>query len=144
MDRIISDRLAKAKDKFKQELETEKSEAARLAKLSAEERTKEQFKKDQERFESDKAAFEKERMELETTKLLASEKLPVEFAKFLMSDTAEKTTAYVTEFKKAFGAAIEVAVTDRLKGGAPKNGEKPQNVPVDFRDAIKGALYSAK
>jgi len=125
-DRRVTKALETAKGKweseYQQKLEQEKSEAARLARLSAEERAKEEFKKEQEKFKLEKGSFERERMELETTKLLAAEKLPVKFAKVLMADTAENTKANVEAFKTAFSAAIEAAVTDRLKGSPPKAG----------------------
>ncbi len=140
VDRIVGERLTREKAKFKEELEAEKSEAARLAKLSAEERAKEEFKKEQQKFSREKASFEKERMELETTKLLAAEKLPVGFAKFLMAETAEETKASLETFKEAFNEAVEAVVTDRLKGTPPKDGQGSQGGKT-ARDEMKSTLF---
>lgn len=146
-DRRVAKALETTKTKLeaemKEKLEAEKTEAARLAKMNADERAREELKKEQEKFNSQKTSFERERMELETTKMLASEKLPVEFAKMLMADTAENTKANVEAFKKAFGESIEAAVTERLKGNPPKAGDGAAG-DASPKDAIKAALYGTK
>ena len=118
IDRIVAKRLSTEKSKWAQDLEREKSEAARLAKLSAEERAKEEFKRDKEAFENERRQHNEERMEFEATRILASEKLPVEFAKLLRAETADETKENIDVFKKGFQAAVEAAVRERLRGNA--------------------------
>lgn len=144
LDRIISDRLTKAEQKFKEKLEAEKAEAEKLAKMNADERAKAEFEKQQKKFNDDKQAFERERMELETTKMLAAEKLPVEFAKMLMGDTAEATKTNVEAFKTQFSEAIEAAVTERLRGNPPRGGGGSSGDGTTVRDEIKNALFGKK
>lgn len=95
-----------------------KAEAERVAKLTAEERAAEEKKK----FDADRAAFEHERLENEATKQLAQMGLPVEFASQLIGKDATATLANVQTFGKAFTAAVEKGVNDRIKGTAPKAG----------------------
>ena len=58
--------------------------------------------------------------DLTTSKVLASNNLPVEFADFLIADTEEATTQRVDLFKNAFNEALEKALTERLRGNTPK------------------------
>lgn len=95
-----------------------KAEAERVAKLSVEERAAEEKKK----FEAERTAFEHERLENEATKQLAQMGLPVEFAPQLIGKDATATLANVQTFGKAFTAAVEKGVNDRIKGTAPKAG----------------------
>lgn len=95
-----------------------KAEAERLAKLTAEERQTEE----RNQFNAERAKFEAERLENEATKQLAALGLPVEFAKQLVGKDATATLANVQQFSTAFSAAVEKAVTDRIKGDPPKTG----------------------
>lgn len=94
------------------------AEAARVAKLTAEERQTEELNK----FNAERAKFERERLENEATKQLAALKLPVEFAGQLVGADATTTLANVQAFGTAFSAAVEKAVTERIKGDPPKTG----------------------
>ena len=137
LDRIISDRLKKAEAKWRKAAEVQTSEAARLATLSAEERKAEEFRLQQEKFAAEKAAFEAQRMEMEATKLLAADKLPVEFAGMLKAATAEDTQANIKTFAEAFRAAVAAAVNDRLKAPTPKAGSGKSG------DAYTASLWAA-
>lgn len=137
LDRIISDRLKKAEAKWRKAAEVQTSEAARLATLSAEERKAEEFRIQQEKFAAEKAAFEAQRMEMEATKLLAADKLPVEFAGMLKATTAEDTQANIKTFAEAFRAAVAAAVNDRLKAPTPKAGSGKSG------DAYTASLWAA-
>ena len=58
--------------------------------------------------------------DLTTSKVLASNNLPVEFADFLIAENDEATTQRVDLFKNAFNEALEKALTERLRGNTPK------------------------
>ena len=112
--------LATEKAKWKQESEAEKSEAERLAKLSAEEKTAEKEKK----------LAEKE-IELNYKELVGNAKdvlsdkgLPASFANWIVSkdDTAEKVTEKIEDFSKKFNSELEKMVVKRLAGDVPKAG----------------------
>lgn len=95
-----------------------KTEAERLATLSADERKAEEAKA----FEQEKAQFQRERLVSETVKQLASKGLPIDFAEHLTGKDATETLSNIATFEKTFNAAIEKGVNDRLKGAAPKAG----------------------
>ena len=67
-----------------------------------------------------KMQFEYEQRVNSTSKVLASNNLPIEFADFLIGDSDEATTQRVDLFKNAFNEALEKAVNERLRGRTPK------------------------
>lgn len=132
-DRRVSEALKKFEAKKDKELaakvEQAKLEAEELAKLSAEERAKVErekeaikFQEDQKAFESERQAFQREKLLLETEKQLSAEKLPPEFASFVLGEDAEKTHENIKVFSEQFQQAVQVQVNDVLKGKAPLVG----------------------
>lgn len=95
-----------------------KTEADRLAKLSATEREAEEKKA----FQTEREQFNREKLETETAKQLALKGLPTDFAKQLTGKDATETLANIAAFEKQYNAALEKGVNDRLKGSSPKAG----------------------
>lgn len=131
-DRRVTEALKKAQGKweadYKQKLETEKDEAARLAKMSAEERAKEEFKKEQEKFNTERAEFNKKALRMEVVEQLSQEGLDTSFATFLVGENAETSKENITAFKEAFNSAVEKAVKERLPGTPPPAGGSKENL----------------
>ena len=125
-DKRVNQALENAKAKWEKEytekLQAEKDEAARLAKLSADERAKAEFNKEKEQFNTEREAYKKEKLEYECAKQLASRGLDVTFASFLTGADAETTKTNIDSFNEAFKKAVEASVTDRLKGSPPSTG----------------------
>lgn len=125
-DRKTTKALQTAKEKWEEEykakLETEKSEAEKLASMSAEERAKAEFESQRAEWEKEKAEFEKGKLKLEATKELSSEGLPVEFVDYVLADTAEQTQANIKMFKETWSKALDQMVSERLKGKTPSVG----------------------
>ena len=94
-DKRVTQAMKTAEQKWQREyekkLEDEKSEAEKLAKMSADERAKAEFEKEKTKFEQDRAQFNRDRLELETVKELGKQGLDVEFSSFLMGENAEST-----------------------------------------------------
>ncbi|SFE38330.1 DUF4355 domain-containing protein [Peptostreptococcus sp. D1] len=122
---------AKWEKEYQEKLEKEKSEAEKLAKMTADERAKAQFEKEKEKFESERAKFQRDQLELETVKELGKQGLDVEFSSFLMGENAESTNENIKLFKEKFDSAVEKAVTERLKGKTPKTTDKNTTISVD-------------
>lgn len=122
-DRRVTEALKTAQSKwvadYEKKLKSEKDEAARLAKMSAEERAQAEFEKERKEFERERESHNKERLEFECTKQLAAESLPVEFASMLTGADADATKKNIKTFKDAFAKAVEVSVKERLKGKTP-------------------------
>lgn len=118
-DRRVTQARAKFEEDYQAKLEAEKNQAAELAKLSEEERFKEELKLEREKFEAERNEFKKVQLEAETIKQLSSHKLPTEFATYLLADDAETIKTNIEQFNQQWINAIEQAVNERLKGSTP-------------------------
>ena len=114
LDKILNKKFAQ----WQKKTEEAKIEAERKAKLTEAEKLAEERKE----FESMKRQFKYEQRVNSTSKVLASNNLPIEFSDFLVADTEEATTQRVDLFKNAFNEAVEKLVTERLRGNTPKVG----------------------
>lgn len=118
-DKRVSSALAKAKQKWQEELEVQKAESEKLATMTQEERIQSEIAKEKEALEAERTTFLREKMEMQTIKELANEKLPTNFASFVVADTAEQVAENIKVFKEAWSQAINEAVSARLVGKAP-------------------------
>lgn len=140
VEKLSDDDLAKIKEKFgfkddddvdsivkskksrwEKETEEAKNEAARLAKLSEEERQKALIQKEKDDFEKEKADFRKEQLTVEKGKQLVAEGMPADFAHRIAGDTAEDILKDVKAFRVEWDKAVEAKVNERL---ASKKGTK--------------------
>ena len=112
LDKILNKKFAQ----WQKKTEEAKAEAERKAKLTEAEKLAEERKE----FEAVKKQFEYEQRVNSTSKVLASNNLPIEFADFLIAENDEATTQRVDLFKNAFNEALEKALVERLKGNTPK------------------------
>ena len=112
LDKILNKKFAQ----WQKKTEEAKAEAERKAKLTEAEKLAEERKE----FEAMKKQFEYEQRVNSTSKVLASNNLPIEFADFLIAESDEATTQRVDLFKNAFNVALEKAVNERLRGKTPK------------------------
>ena len=119
LDKILNKKFAQ----WQKKTEEAKLEAERRAKLTEAEKLAEERKE----FEAMKKQFIYEKRVNETSKVLASNNLPIEFADFLISDSDEATTQRVDLFKNAFNEAVEKLVNERLKGNTPKSSTSKGN-----------------
>ena len=102
------------KTKWQKELEQEKNEAARLAKLSEEERQQALIQKEKEEFEKEKAAFRQEQLLVEKGKQLQEIGIPSILASRIHGNTAEEAIEDVKSFKAEWDKALKVAVDKAL------------------------------
>ena len=112
LDKILNKKFAQ----WQKKTEEAKAEAERKAKLTEAEKLAEERKE----FEAMKKQFEYEQRVNSTSKVLASNNLPIEFADFLVGENEEVTSQRVDLFKDAFNNALEKAITERLRGATPK------------------------
>ena len=112
LDKILNKKFAQ----WQKKTEEAKAEAERKAKLTEAEKLAEERKE----FERMKMQFEYEQRVNSTSKVLASNNLPIQFADFLIAENDEATTQRVDLFKNAFNEALEKALTERLRGNTPK------------------------
>lgn len=146
-DRKTTKALETAKSKWEAEyqakLETEKSEAEKLAKMSEAERFNAELAKQKDAFESERAQFNREKLELQTVKELAAEGLPTEFSSYVLADSAETIKENIKTFKTKWQAEIEKAVDERLQGRTPKTANKP-NGEVITKEQFSNMGYNER
>ena len=146
-DRKTTKALETAKSKWEAEyqakLETEKSEAEKLAKMSEAERFNAELLKQKDAFESERAQFNREKLELQTVKELAAEGLPTEFSSYVLADSAETIKENIKTFKTKWQAEIEKAVDERLQGRTPKTANKP-NGEVITKEQFSNMGYNER
>lgn len=124
IEKEVSEALNSAKLKWDEETKTKmdavRSDAEKMASLSADERAKAELLKKEDAIKAQREQYMSERMEFEATKALANEKLPLSFAKLLSGKDTEETTGNINLFKTEFLKAIEDALNERLRGKTPK------------------------
>ena len=124
-DEIIGKRLAKERAKHEQEVATKVSEAERLAKLTGDEKIKEEIKIAQEEldrtkkeFAAMKAEFDQQQMLAQVTKELNARNLPIGMADKMIGKDAETTKANIDAFETTWKESLEAAIKNEIKGNA--------------------------
>lgn len=112
--------IDRAVDAAKKQWTAEQDEAARLSKLTKDERTREELRLGREKLDKERAAFEREKLETETARQLAERRLPAGMAARLCGSDAEETKANIDAFEADWNKALKAAVSERLSSGAPK------------------------
>lgn len=120
-DKDVDSIIKNKKSRWQKELEEQKNEAARLAKLSEEDRQKALIQKEKEEFEKEKEEFRKEQLYVEKGKQLTAQGIPADFAHRIAGDTAEDILEDVKAFRAEWDKAVEAKVNERL---AAKNKPK--------------------
>ena len=125
VDEIIGKRLAKERAKHEQEVATKVSEAERLAKLTGDEKIKEEIKIAQEEldrtrkeFAAMKAEFDQQQMLAQVTKELNARNLPIGMADKMIGKDAETTKANIDAFETTWKESLEAAIKNEIKGNA--------------------------
>jgi len=142
INRLIGQTIAKERSKWEKEFQTKldeaKTEAEKLAKMTAEQKAEYERQKREE--ELAKREREITRRELRATALetLAEKGLPKQLAEILDYTDAESTNKSIETVEKAFREAVEQAVNERLKGGgAPKGAMGGGNSTLPDAEKIK-------
>jgi len=137
IDAKIAEALTKAQKNFEESLKKRdaerKKEEERLSKLNEDERKKTELENSMKELEVKEKELQRKELMLEMTKVLAERKIPVQFMEYLTADDNESTLERIKTFEKKYKAAIEAAVTEKLKGKAPTAGSKSSsnsNAPV--------------
>lgn len=127
--KAIAAEVAKARASWEAEqaeaIEKAKSEGERLAKLTKDERAKEEEAKRIQAIEERERALAIKEMRVATQTLLSEEGLPGEFIDFVIDETAEATKEKIGTLRAIFDKAVETRVDERLTQKAPRKGTGP-------------------
>lgn len=118
-------------------IEKARSEGERLAKLSKDERAKEEEQKRLDAItERERLVAEKE-MRIVTQTLLVEKGLPLEFIDIVLATTAEEVKTNIDNLQIIFDSAVEKRVDERLTQEKPRTGNGSQTMTKAEIMAIK-------
>lgn len=126
LDDIVEARVARAVKKAQKDAEEQiqkaQSEGERLAKLSKDERLKEEQAKRLSELEKREHDLAMKELSIEARSLLSEEGLPVEFLDIVMADTAESVKDNISNLRTVFDQAVEKRVDERLTQSKVRTG----------------------
>ena len=111
VDRIVQQTIARERKRSDAAVATARTEAERLAGMSAEQRLVER-----------EAAVQRRELRAQALETLAQRGLPRELAGVLSYESAEACNESIANAEKAFRAAVKRGVDERMKGVPPKSG----------------------
>jgi len=120
--KVLSKKQAEWQEAKDKELEEAKSEAAKLAKMSADERVKAEAEKRQGELEKREKELNMREYRYEAKHQLEENGLPDTFVDMVLSEDAETTKNNIGAIKAEFDKAVEASVTEKLKGKTPNVG----------------------
>ena len=124
--KAVAAEIAKARATWESEqaeaLELAKSEGERLAKLTKDERAKEEEAKRLKAIEEREQAIAEREMKMATMALLVEEGLPKEFLGHVLAPTAEEVKAKISDLRNVFDKEVEKRVNERLVQSTPRRG----------------------
>ena len=136
--KAIDEALAAAKAEWEKEVEEKlkkaEEEGMRKAKLTNEQRKKEDDDKERAEFEKAKAEFEREKIVAYAETELAKVGLSAEIAKYIVAEDKDSTKVVIDKIKED----VQAGVTERLKGKTPDlNGGSGGHNTGSFMDIIR-------
>jgi hypothetical protein len=143
VDKIITERLAREREKWQKEvkelekekakeLEQEKKEIEKLANLSAKEREEELQKKYEEDLNKKELVLAERENRLEIIDKFSEAKVPLHLVDLVIDPDRDKTLEKAEQFIETYQKSVEVSVADKLKGSPPKD-VKPNSKPTPKR-----------
>lgn len=127
VDRIVAERLERQQKKFA----AEKEEAAKLAKMNAEEKAKYAAQKREEELTARETAIQKKELRFEALNILEENKLPAKLVDCIDLTSAETSKASIEAIKTAWTEALTAAVDARLKSSDPPAYSGGNNTKTD-------------
>lgn len=118
-DRRVQKALGTAKDKWKVLMDDKLSEADKLAKMNKEEKAEYMRQKHEKELQDRETSITRRELMAEAKNTLAEKKLPVSLAEVLNYTDADSCNKSIEAVEKAFQEAVQSAVEEKLKGGAP-------------------------
>jgi hypothetical protein len=115
VDRIVAERLERQQKKFA----AEKEEAAKLAKMNAEEKAKYAAKKREEELTNREKAVAEKELRFTALGILEENSLPSSLVDCLNLSSADSCNASIEALKKAWPEAVKAAVNDAFRSNKP-------------------------
>ncbi len=136
VNEAVSTAVKNAQEKWQLLTDDKVSEAEKLAKMTKEEKDQYLRQKKEKDLADREANITKRELMAEAKNTLAEKKLPAGLAEVLNYTDADSCKKSIETVEKAFQAAVQAAVEERLKGGKPP--KKAVNEPSQY-DGIDAA-----
>ena len=139
VNKLLNAKYAKMAEKFKKELQEAKDEAAKLAKMNADQKKEyeiEKLKKENEELKGQATRYE---LGKTATSILKENNIEAtqDILDFVVGEDAETTKERITKFVGIITAQIKAAETERATGRTPKNYSSEGHEMSDFERRIK-------
>ncbi len=121
-DKRINKAIETAKSKWDEEAKAQADEAAKLAKMKADEKAEYERQKREQALADREAAITRRELHAEAVTQLTDKGLPASLADILDCTSAENCKKSMEAVEKAFNEAVEKKVNEKLKGNTPKTG----------------------
>ena len=139
LQKAVNTAVTNAQEKWQALTDDKLSEAEKLAKMTKEEKADYLQKKKEKELSDREAAITRKELMAEAKNTLAEKNLPAGLAEVLNYADAESCNKSIAAVEKAFQAAVEAAVQERLKGGTP-----PKKAPeTNTQEALEKQVYNA-
>lgn len=122
LDKVLKKKQQEWESELQQRIDEAVKEQQRLSKLSEKERKEEELTRKEKLLAEKEAELVRKELRSETIEVLQEKELPATFADFLLAEDAESTLENINNFKKAFDAAVNAAVKEKLRQDTPKAG----------------------
>ena len=132
-DKRVQKAINTAKTNWEELMNSEKSEAEKLAKMNKEQKLEYQAQKEKADKEKALAELNAYRLKEQATKIASEKGLDISLLTFFNFETikAEEINSKIEEVSNAFNKAVEKAVNERLKEDTPKSGiDNTQNKSI--------------
>lgn len=126
VNKMISERLAREQKKFDEKME----EAAKLAKMNAEEKAKYAAEKREADLTARETAVQKKELRFEALKILEENKLPAQLIDCVDLTSAETSKASIEAITKSWQTSVQAEVDAKLKSDPPQYSGG-NNKPLD-------------
>lgn len=127
-DKRVAKALETQKTKMQQDIQTQiesaKTEAEKMAKMNAEQKSQYEREKKEAELSTREAELTKRELMAEAKEQLAGKGLPISLAEVLNYSSAEECTKSIEAVGKSFQEAVEKAVNEKLTGGNPPTKAK--------------------
>jgi len=125
-DKRVAKAQETARQKWEAEAKAQADEAAKLAKMQADEKLEYERKKREDELTKREADVTRREVRAEAITQLTTKGLPAELADILDCSSAENCKKSMEAVEKAFNKAVEKKTNDKLRGTPPKTGGNNQ------------------
>lgn len=140
VNKIVNAETNKALEKYKEQVEAEKTEAEKLAKMKSDEKLQYQLEKEKSEKDNALAELNAYKLKEEAIKVASEKGLDVSLLNLInfKTTTAEELSTNIDNMTSVFNKAVEKVVNERLKEDTPTTktngniGSQPKAIPSIF------------